>query len=220
MNLKKQSNSSSQKTLLFSVIGLLHASGYQKSFLWIFVSLIVSVFVFSLDDQQAIQFYVDKLQQLSIHRLSQYQKLWIQNFYLNDHNDAPLKAKKRQTRHKFNQRKKQLIREWEAHYSLKWPQIKLTKRVKNRHELQASTINFEAHHIIPINAGGINVMWNISPLSSKNHKLLYESMEEKACFSHDYFHKKFIRFILNVKDVFSRFLKPHINQKEKSYAKG
>ena len=220
MNLKKQSNSLSSKAILFLAIKLLRISGYQKSVLWIFGILIASVFVFSLDNQQAIQLYVDKLQQLSIHRLSQRQKTWIKDFYLNDHNDAPLKAERHQTRHKFNQKKKQLIREWEAHYSLKWPQMKLTKRTKNSHASQFVTINFEAHHIVPINAGGVNVMWNISPLSAKNHKLLHESMEEKACFSHDYFHRKFIRFILNIRVVFLRFLKPYINLKGTNYAKG
>ena len=170
MNLKRQSNSLSSKALLFLVIKLLRASGYQKSVLWIFCVFVASVFIFSLDDRQAVQLYVDKLQQLSIHKLSKRQKAWIQNFYLSDHNDAPLKAERHLTRHKFNQKKKQLIREWEAHYSLKWPQLKLTKQSKNH------IINFEAHHIVPINAGGVNVMWNISPLFFKNHKLLHESM--------------------------------------------
>lgn len=220
MNLKKHSNGLSSRTLLFLIIRLLRASGYQKSVLLILCTIIASVFVFSLDDQQAIQLYVDKLQQLSIHRLSQCQKTWIKDFYLSDHNEAPLKAERHQTRHKFNQQKKQLIQAWEAHYSLKWPQMKLTKRTKNSCKLQVATINFEAHHIIPINAGGINIMWNISPLSSKNHKLLHDSMEEKACFSHDYFHRKFIRFILNVNVVFLRFLKPYINLKGVNYAKG
>lgn len=220
MNLRKHSSKLSTKTLILLSTRLLYVFGCSKSFLWIFGILITSVFIFSLNDQQAIQLYVDKLQQLSIHRLSQPQKLWIKNFYLSDHNEAPQKAERHQTRHNFNRRKKQLIREWEAHYSLKWPQMKITNRSKNRHELQVVTINFEAHHIIPINAGGINVMWNISPLSAKNHKLLHESMEEKACFSHDYFHRKFIRFILNVRFVFWCFLKPYINLKGANYAKG
>lgn len=220
MNLRKQSNRFSTKTLIFLVIRLLRVSGYQKNFLWIFGIFIASVFVFSLNDQQAIQLYVDKLQQLSIHKLSQRQKTWVKDFYLSDHNDAPLKAERHQTRHNFNKQKSKLIREWETHYSLKWPQMKITKRANNRHELQFATINFEAHHIVPINAGGVNVMWNISPLSSKNHKLLHESMEEKACFSHDYFHRKFIRFILNLKVVFLRFFKPYINLKGANYAKG
>ena len=77
---------------------------------------------------------------------------------------------------------------------------------------------YEAHHIVPINAGGINQWWNITPLSSKNHKLLHESIEEKACFSHDFIHQKVMRFILRIQMLFNSIFSGYINKKGTNYA--
>lgn len=63
-------------------------------------------------------------------------------------------------------------------------------------------VSYEAHHIIPINAGGINIWWNITPLSPRNHAILHGSIEEKACFSHDFINKAFMRFLLRLQDMF------------------
>jgi hypothetical protein len=64
-------------------------------------------------------------------------------------------------------------------------------------------VEFEAHHVIPIHAGGINESRNISPLTSQNHYLLHESLEEKACFSHDFIRRIIIRFILKIQIFFA-----------------
>ena len=176
------------------------------------IIFIISVFTFCIDDQEAIILYLNKLQEFSDHKISKDQKLWIQNFYLNNKNRDPLQEERHKIRKEFNSKKHKLKQEWEAYYKLKWPQVKITK--KNA----VTTIDFEAHHSVPINAGGINSFWNISPLTSKNHHLLHESLEEKACFSHDFVHRKFMRFILKMQTIFLNYFESYINKKGINYA--
>ena len=163
---------------------------------------IISGFFFGIDDQAAINFYVLKLQNLSEHKLHTEQVVPLKIFYLQNNNRHPVKNSRHKVRKEFNRLKPSLKREWETRYRMVWPNLLLTKKGI------AKNFAFEAHHIIPINAGGINRWWNITPLSPKNHKLLHSSMEEKACFSHDFLEQKYCRLVLMIKlrfnDIFSK----------------
>lgn len=160
-----------------------------------------------VDDQEAINLYLNKLQSLSEHRICKEQKLLVQEFYLNNKNTNPIQKERHIVRREFNSKKAKLKQKWTNKYLLTWPQIKITKKTSVLH------IAFEAHHIIPINAGGINQWWNISPISPRNHKLLHDSFEEKACFSHDFFHRKIMRAILKIQVIFSYYCNRYINKK-------
>ena len=201
------------KSLLF-VAKLLSASNHKSKLLWLLILFIISIFTFNIDDQEAILLYTNKLQELSPHKILKAQKDWIQLFYINNTHREPLKQERHKVRKDFNKKKKQLLHQWEASYKLKWPQVKITK------QSVPATINYEAHHIIPINSGGVNYVWNITPLSSESHKLLHQSLEEKACFSHDFLHLKFIRFVLRIREVFFFYFRPYINKTGTNYAKG
>ena len=202
------------KFLLF-VIKLLFTSNHKSAVLLLSVCFVISIFTFNINDQDAILLYTDKLQRLSTHKISKKQKEWICLFYVTNTHREPLKKERHLVRHHFNKKRKSLIHQWETFYQLKWPQVKITKTNSSL----PATINYEAHHVIPINSGGINCVWNITPLSSENHKILHQSLEEKACFSHDILHKKFIRFILRVRETFFYYFQSYINKKGANYAK-
>jgi hypothetical protein len=72
----------------------------------------------------------------------------------------------------FNSRKHKLEHDWNAHHSLQWPTEKSRR--------------CQAHHIVPICAGGLNQWWNLSPMTNENHKKLHASTEEHACFSRNF----------------------------------
>jgi hypothetical protein len=255
---QKQFDRYKHNNALPSVAMLLSASMYKSKLLYLPVLFIISIFVFSVDDQEAIMLYLNKIQELSDHKISQDQKLWIRDFYVNNKNRDPLKEERHKIRDDFNRQRKHLIQQWEAHYKIKWPkevkaqvlldkpkhnaraamnlqfkqrqkQLQKTgKKDKNKardngsttgHAIDRYANNYQAHHTIPINAGGVNIFWNITPLNSKNHKLLHNSFEEKACFSHEFFHKKFMRFILKVQTIFMNYFKSYIYKREASYAK-
>ncbi len=163
---------------------------------------IISAFFFGIDDQEAIDLYIQKLQTLSEHKMRSEQIVPLKIFYLQNNNRHPAKNSRRKVRKEFNKSRPLLKREWETRYSMVWPTLFLTKKGVTKN------FSFESHHIIPINAGGINRWWNITPLSPKNHKLLHSSMEEKACFSHDFLAQKYYRLVLKIKpkinDIFSK----------------
>ena len=202
------------KTLLYAVRSLLGSRNKSK-LLWIFVVFIISVFTFSIDDQEAIYLYLNKLQSLSEHKIQKEQKSLVQSFYLNNKNRDPLQEERHEIRREFNSKKHKLKTEWEHRYRLKWPQVRITKKTD---VADIANTEFQAHHVVPINAGGVNFWWNISPLTSKNHNLLHDSFEEKACFSHDFLHKKFMRFILKIQTAFFHYFGAYINKKGTNYA--
>lgn len=241
---KKTDRIKRNNTLLF-VTKLLLASKYKSHLLYLLILFIISVFTFSVDDQEAITLYINKLQEFSDHKISEDQKLWVQNFYLNNKNRDPLQEERHKIRKEFNSKKHKLKQEWEAHYKLKWPKEvkaqvllekskqeqnqlhKTEKKDKNKardngsvtsHAIESYSNNYQAHHAIPINAGGVNTCWNITPLSSKNHKLLHESFEEKACFSHEFIHREFMRFILKIQMIFLDYFGHYINKRGTNYA--
>lgn len=163
-----------------------------------------------IDDQEAINLYIQKLQTLSEHNILNQQITPLRNFYLQNNNKHPIKESRHQVRKDFNKQKSSLKKEWQMKYNIAWPMLILTKKGITK------KLSFEAHHIIPINAGGINKWWNITPLSPRNHKLLHSSMEEKACFSHDFLEQKYCRFILKIEIIYKRYLQ---SETTKSYEK-
>ena len=171
-----------------------------KSAILLFFGILSCLFI-GIDDQESIDLYIQKLQTLSEHKILIEQTTSLKNFYLRNDNKHPEKEHKHQIRKEFNQKKPLLKKEWESKYKMIWPTLILTKKgiVKK--------FSFEAHHIIPINAGGINRWWNITPLSPRNHKLLHSSIEEKACFSHDFFEQKYYRFILKIRIMYQNGIK-------------
>ncbi len=199
------------KPLLYAT-KFLFATKHKTGLLWLFVVFIISVFTFTVNDQEAIVLYLNKLQSLSDHKIQKEQKSLVTNFYLNNRNRDPLKEERHKIRAEFNKQKSKLKLKWETQYKLKWPQVKFTKKTN------IAISDYEAHHILPINAGGVNQYWNISPLTSKNHKLLHSSIEERSCFSHDFLHKKFMRFILRLQTIFFDYFGSYINKKETNYA--
>lgn len=161
-------------------------------------------FFAGIDDSEAIDLYIQKLQSLSEHKIHTNQIMSVKNFYLHNDNRHPPKEHRRLTRHKFNKQKSELKQKWEAQYNMVWPKLTITKKGATK------SLAFEAHHIIPINAGGINCWWNITPLSPRGHKLLHSSMEEKACFSHNLFEQKCLRFVLKIEGLYKKNFKSYL----------
>ena len=180
------------------------------------------VFFCGVDDKESINLYLNRLQLLSEHKIMDEQRAQISTFYCINDNRHPLQDERHHIRHEFNSKKRKLKQEWEAKYKIAWPQTVIRVKADNNNDTKIAVEkerDYEAHHIVPINAGGVNQWWNISPLSSKNHKLLHESIEEKACFSHDFVHQKIVRFMLKVQTVFAHHIKRYINKKGTNYAK-
>ncbi len=159
--------------------------------------MIICIFI-GIDDREAIDQYIHKLQSLSEHKIHSDQVKGVINFYLHNNNRHPQKKHRHSVRREFNKQKTILKRNWEAQYNMVWPKLTLTKKGISKN------CSFEAHHIIPINAGGINHWWNITPLSPKNHKLLHSSTEEKACFSHNIFEQKYLRLFLKFRNIYRK----------------
>ena len=141
---------------------------------------------------------------------------------MNNKNQDPLQEERHKIRKEFNSKKYKLKQEWEVRYKLKWPQVKITKKTNvlttPKDNLAAAILDYQAHHLISINSGGINVWWNITPLTSKNHHLLHSSLEEKACFSHDFLHQKTMRFFLKMQTIFYHYFGSYINKQGTNYA--
>lgn len=159
----------------------------KSAFLGFICSCIAVVFCLGVSDSESIDLYLEKMQSLSRLPISTQQKLLVASLYLKNANVQKKSNQTKRIRKDFNKIRAKLRNSWEQHCRFKWPN------------------KFEAHHIIPINAGGINSWWNIFPLSSRNHKLLHQSMEEQACFSHDFTRRYLLRFLLRFKLIFFKF---------------
>jgi 5-methylcytosine-specific restriction endonuclease McrA len=145
-----------------------------------------------VDEKTSIELYLQKLQGLSVYHIDSTQKSLVACYYLQNKNRIPHKEHKQKVRKEFASRKHKLRQEWSAHYSLKWP--------------MNATNHFQAHHIVPINSGGVNKWWNISPISDKKHSKLHSSIEEHACFSHNLIERKTCRLVLKIKEIFCKFV--------------
>lgn len=198
-----------------------------------FVVLVALIIFGGVNDKEAINLYLHELQTLSDHRIKQDQIQHIKFFYKSNRNKDPLREERHKVRHEFESKKRRLKSQWESKYSLSWPSIKKSrqpsmlenkkgvfsvKRVFNENLPIIKESAYEAHHIVPINAGGINVWWNITPLSPRNHAILHESIEEKACFSHDIIHRTIMRFLLRLQCMFQEIFGKYINKKGTNYA--
>ena len=159
----------------------------KAAFLGFICSCIAVVFCFGISDSESIDLYLEKMQSLSTIPISMQQKLLVTSLYLQNANVQKKSKQTKRVRKDFNKTRAKLRNAWEQHCRFIWPK------------------RFEAHHVVPINAGGINSWWNIFPLSSRSHKLLHQSMEEQACFSHDFTRRYLLRFILRFKLIFSKF---------------
>ena len=189
---------------------------YTKNKIRLTVSVITLALISlidGIDDRQSIELYLEKLQMLSIHKIDAIQKKSVTYYYINQKNRNPTQKVRHKIRNEFNSRKNFLKQQWCAYYSMKWPteKIKFSEINHEKFENPSEKIkNFEAHHIIPINSGGINRLWNITPLSSANHHELHSSIEEHACFSHNRVEQKTCRLLLRA-EIFAekifRYLK-------------
>lgn len=219
----QQKDKTSPYKVLLIVAKLFSASKYKSKLLYLSGLLLIAILSFSINDQEAIILYLNKTQELSDHKVHYEQKKHVQEYYINNNNKDPLKHERQQTRNDFNKKKKHLKQQWETFYKIKWPQSNINTNLKfdkkNTNLNNSHIQQYEAHHIVPINSGGCNQWWNISPISSKNHHILHDSIEEKACFSHDFLHKKFVRFVLKVQCVFMDCFSSYINKKGVNYAK-
>ena len=180
----------------YFILRFLQRASFKTKIIFIILAIIIS---FSgTNDKDSFELYIDKLQSMSIHKINNKQKNFLTTFYVQNDDKNPDQYHRHQTRKIFNQKRKLLKHEWEIEYLIKWPHI-----------VSEKTTTFEAHHIVPINAGGINMWWNISPLLPRNHKLIHDSIEEQACFSHNILKRQLLRFILRIKSL--------INPKFKKY---
>ena len=174
--------------------------GSFSSMLLVIFGAIICCFA-GIDDGEAIDLYIQKLQALSEHKIHTNQIILVKNFYLHNNNRHPSQERRHSVRHEFNKQKSRLKKNWETRYCMVWPKMTITKKGITKN------LSFEAHHIIPINAGGVNYWWNITPLSPRGHKLLHSSTEEKACFSHNLFEQKYLRFVLKIETVYKKKFK-------------
>lgn len=177
------------------IIAVLRIFGHGKSGSSLLICLLsaLGICIFcGTDDQESINLYMEKLQSLSEHHICREQKAAVADFYLKHSEAHPGKRRRHKTREIFNKERNYLKSQWEMKYGLKWPTESTIKRG------QIKKIAYQAHHIVPINAGGVNFWWNLSPLNAQNHEQLHQSKEEKACFSHDFFQRKFYRFLLKL----------------------
>jgi hypothetical protein len=177
----------------FSKIALFVPNSGRKFCGFLFSVVIAALsFLVGADDQKSVELYLQKLQSLSPHQLDNAQKHYVVDYYLHNSHRNPSPARRRKIRAEFNSRKHKLEQKWSSHYSLKWPE---------------ETNPFQAHHIIPINAGGENHRFNITPLSDENHREIHAPTKEHACFSHNFFEQKFYRLILNMKEMYYELTK-------------
>ena len=180
-----------QRKILFWIANKFFRS-HHKIF-WILAAFVLSILCGTTTDYESIDLYLQKIQSLSEHQLTPQQKSYIVQFYLSNPDMHPNSRKRHKIRDDFNKRKSHLKQEWSNVYKITWP-TQLTIRYGS-----IKKVDFDAHHIVPINAGGVNKWWNITPLESKNHTSIHNSTEEQACFSHDPLFKKFARFILKLR---------------------
>ncbi|MDR3179616.1 MAG: HNH endonuclease [Holosporaceae bacterium] len=171
-------------------------------FLGVVIAAISLIFFGCVDDQKSIELYLQKLQSLGLYRLDNFQERYVVHYYLRNQDRHPNLSRRHRVRAEFNAKKRQLKQEWCAHYAVKWPTE--TQRITPKGN-SPTAVDFQAHHVIPINAGGINHWWNIWPISDRNHKKLHASLEERACFAHDILEQKIYRLILKIREIFYEF---------------
>ena len=187
------------KVLLSVFRKYVRKNSFSSLFL-MFLGATICLFM-GIDDGEAIDLYIQRIQSLSEHKIHTDQITHVKSFYLRNNNRHPSQKHRHRVRHDFNSQKSGLKQKWEMQYNMIWPKLTITKKGT------AKNFAFEAHHIIPINAGGINYWWNITPLSPRGHKLLHSSMEEKACFSHNLFEQKYLRFVLKIETLYKKNFK-------------
>lgn len=149
-----------------------------------------TIFFDGIDDKTSFELYLKKLQNLSEYTVDNMQKYMTTRHYMLSPNKHPNKTHKHRTRSEFNAHKHKLQLEWSAHYAKPWPIKK----------------HFHMHHIVPINAGGLNKWWNVTPLSEENHKELHSSLEEHAAFFHSALERKSYRLLLRIREEIRAFL--------------
>lgn len=207
---------------------------FNKCNALVFLGVLSAVVFFGgVDDEEAINMYIQELQTLSEHHIKRDQKRYVRRFYTSNKNRSPLRKERYEIRREFESKKRKLKSQWESRYSLKWPSLvkaQAQKEINRKTKCCLQPIDsdnnvsvvreraYEAHHIIPINAGGINSWWNITPLNPRNHAILHGSIEEKACFSHDFLHRTIMRFLLRLQSILQEIFGKYINKKGTNYA--
>jgi 5-methylcytosine-specific restriction endonuclease McrA len=154
-----------------------------------------TIFYNGIDDKASFNLYLRKLRNLSEYTLDSTQKYLVIHYYGQNYNKHPNKIRRNRVRAEFNTHKRQLQSKWSAHYAKPWPSKK----------------HFHMHHIVPINAGGPNAWWNVTPLSEDNHRELHASLEEHAAFSHNAMEKKSCRLLLKIREKIREFLEKTID---------
>jgi len=173
----------------------------------IVILLLIGICCFiGTSDEESFDLYMNKLQTFSVHIISKEQALLVKKYYLENYDKSPNQEERHKIRKSFNSQKKKLKKEWENYYKMPWPKI-VSKMEKV----------FEAHHIIAINSGGKNYRWNITPLNTKTHKLLHETLEEKACFSHNFIEMRILRFVLRMKMLIEPIFKKYSYRNNVNY---
>lgn len=182
--------------------------------LYLIFGIIALCFFSGTKDSESIDLYIKKLQTLSEHKLKIEQIYLVRNFYLTNTNRHPNKSKRKHVRSTFNTKRQTLRDQWSLNYNQVWPQLIISRKGKVVNE------RFQAHHIVPINAGGVNLWWNLTPLSTASHSTLHNSIEEKACFSHNSFELYCYRFALRLKCLFLKFMKSNYSKRFSNFKWG
>lgn len=72
-------------------------------------------------------------------------------------------------RMEFDEKKEQLIKEWEQQNGREWPRYETDVYSENGHLIRKAGMRYDAHHIKPLCMGGENTAENITPLHAEDH---------------------------------------------------
>lgn len=72
-------------------------------------------------------------------------------------------------REEFDEKKNDLIREWEAKNGREWPRYEQDVYSESGRLIRKAGARYDAHHIQPLCMGGENVVENITPLHAQEH---------------------------------------------------
>ena len=72
-------------------------------------------------------------------------------------------------RMEFDEKKEQLIKEWEQQNGREWPRCETDIYSENGHLIRKAGMRYDAHHIKPLCMGGENTAENITPLHAEDH---------------------------------------------------
>ncbi len=72
-------------------------------------------------------------------------------------------------REEFNQKKEELIEEWEAKNGRAWPRYEKDVYSENGKLIRKMGQRYDAHHVQPLGMGGENTADNITPLHAEDH---------------------------------------------------